>query len=375
VPVPPWKKRQDDGEGDQQDDDPFHTSVGGLVGHLVVDALECPLLVENPRIPLRHAKRAPPLPRQGLVCPVERIIKASVQIAHLKQLNVREFQGDSHVIPLIDDRHIRSTERDTARQGMARLLLGEYLLLSTQDLRDLLCTRRTQLMHVTRGCAGFNLEDGIILVVSLSKKFTLTDMVTGIAYTGVFCLVMCQFVPHRGRKGICLSVVACGPRTRGNFSAAASRHEQEVISLLIEGRTAEELVFHEIATGARDDLARATDIARSMVMHCGMSEKLGPLTYERGHRPQFLDPMLPLPRREVSEEKAHDIGCEVRTLIGEAHEHAQKILETERHTLDTLAHLLLKTATIEGDELRAIMDAGRQQARTHAIAMRVYQLS
>jgi hypothetical protein len=58
---------------------------------------------------------------------------------------------------------------------MARLLLGEYLLLSTQDLRDLLCVRRAQPMHVTRGCEGFNLEDGIILVVSLSKKFTLTD--------------------------------------------------------------------------------------------------------------------------------------------------------------------------------------------------------
>jgi Peptidase family M41 len=258
---------------------------------------------------------------------------------------------------------------------MARLLLGEYLLLSTQELRDLPCVRRAQLMHVARGCEGFNLEDGIILVVSLSKKFTLTDMVTGIAYTGVFCLVMCQFVPHRGRKGICLSVVACGPRMKGNFSAAASRHEQEVISLLIEGRTAEELVFHEIATGARDDLARATDIARSRVMHCGMSEKLGPLTYERGHRPPFLDPPLPLPQLEVSEETTRDIDCEVRTLIGEAHERAQKILETERHTLDTLAHLLLKTATIEGDELRAIMDAVRQQARTHAIAMRVYQLS
>jgi hypothetical protein len=54
--------------------------------------------------------------------------------------------------------------------------------------------------------------------------------VAGIAYTGVFCLVMCQFAPHRERKRICSSAVACGPRMGGTFSAAASRHEQEVIS-------------------------------------------------------------------------------------------------------------------------------------------------
>jgi cell division protease FtsH len=67
------------------------------------------------------------------------------------------------------------------------------------------------------------------------------------------------------------------------------------LSVLIEGRTAEELVFHEISTGAHDDLARATDIARSMVMRYGMSEKHDPLTYERGYRPQSLEPTPPLP--------------------------------------------------------------------------------
>ncbi len=168
---------------------------------------------------------------------------------------------------------------------------------------------------------------------------------------------------------------------RGNFSAVASRHEQEVISfyeashalvaeslphvdrvhrisiiprgiaalgytlqlpiedrdlmtrpelldrltVLMGGRTAEELVFHEISTGAHDDLARATDIARSMVMRYGMSEKLGLLTYERGHRPQFLDPTPPLPQLEVSEETARDIDCEVRTLIAEAHAIARRV--------------------------------------------------
>jgi cell division protease FtsH len=88
-----------------------------------------------------------------------------------------------------------------------------------------------------------------------------------------------------------------------------------------------------------------------------------------------LDPTPLFPRLEVSEETTRDIDCEVRTLIAEAHKHAQKILETERETLDALAHLLLKKETIEGDKLRAIMDAGRQQARAPAIATRVSQRS
>jgi cell division protease FtsH len=129
------------------------------------------------------------------------------------------------------------------------------------------------------------------------------------------------------------------------------------LTVLMGGRTAEELVFQEISTGAQDDLARATDIARSMVLQYGMSERLGPQTYEQGHPSLFLDPMMPRPRLEVSEETCRDIDHEVHTLIAEAHERAHKILEAQRPTLDKLAHLLLERETVEGDELRAMMQA------------------
>jgi cell division protease FtsH len=129
------------------------------------------------------------------------------------------------------------------------------------------------------------------------------------------------------------------------------------LTVLMGGRTAEELVFQEISTGAQDDLARATDIARNMVLQYGMSEKLGPQTYEQGHPSLFLDPTMPRPRLEVSEETARDIDREVHTLIAEAHERAHKILVAQRAILDTLAHLLLEKETIEGDELRAMMQA------------------
>jgi cell division protease FtsH len=136
------------------------------------------------------------------------------------------------------------------------------------------------------------------------------------------------------------------------------------LTVLMGGRTAEELAFHEISTGAQDDLARGTEIARSMVMQYGMSDKLGPQTYEQGHPQIFLDPTMPRPRLEVSEETARDIDREVHTLIAEAHERAHKILEVQRATLDTLARLLLEKETVEGDELRAMIGATRQHIGT-----------
>jgi cell division protease FtsH len=94
-----------------------------------------------------------------------------------------------------------------------------------------------------------------------------------------------------------------------------------------------------------------------MVLQYGMSEILGPQTYEQGHPSLFLDPMMPRPRLEVSEETCRDIDREVHTLIAESHERAHKVLEARRPTLDKLAHLLLERETVEGGELRAMMQA------------------
>ncbi len=133
------------------------------------------------------------------------------------------------------------------------------------------------------------------------------------------------------------------------------------LTVLLAGRAAEELVFQEMSTGAQDDLARATDIARHMVMQYGMSETLGPQTYEQGPPSLFLEPTLPRPPLAVSEETARDIDREVRRLIAEAHERAGKILAAQRTTLDRLAHLLLERETVEGDELRAMMQTDRHE--------------
>jgi cell division protease FtsH len=136
------------------------------------------------------------------------------------------------------------------------------------------------------------------------------------------------------------------------------------LTVLLGGRSAEELAFQEISTGAQDDLERATEIARSMVLQYGMSDTLGPLTYERGHRPLFLEPGLSLPRAEVSEATAQEIDREVRALVMDAHARAQQILASQREILETLAHTLLEKETVEGQELRTIIAATRQAACT-----------
>jgi cell division protease FtsH len=131
----------------------------------------------------------------------------------------------------------------------------------------------------------------------------------------------------------------------------------ERLTVLLAGRAAEELVFEEVSTGAQDDLERATSMARSMVAAYGMSEKLGPMTYGGGKRPQFLEEALPFPRYEASEETVREIDQEVRSLIGQARDRAREILQGRRELLDKVARLLLEKETVEGDELRELIGA------------------
>jgi cell division protease FtsH len=132
---------------------------------------------------------------------------------------------------------------------------------------------------------------------------------------------------------------------------------QDRLAVMLGGRTAEELVFGDVSTGAQDDLDRASRMARSMVAEYGMSDKLGPATYGGGRRPLLLEETLPPGRPEVSEQTMRELDEEVRGLIGDAHRRATEILGSRREVLDRLAKALLEKETIEGDELRAIIGA------------------
>jgi len=125
--------------------------------------------------------------------------------------------------------------------------------------------------------------------------------------------------------------------------------------VLLGGRSAEEIVFGEVTTGAQNDLLRATDIARAMVCEFGMSETLGLINYDGNKRPKFLDIALPQERGLYSEETALKIDGEIKRIISEAHATARQILTERRDAVDTIARRLLSVEVMEGDELRQIL--------------------
>jgi cell division protease FtsH len=134
-----------------------------------------------------------------------------------------------------------------------------------------------------------------------------------------------------------------------------TREELEAkMAVLLGGRSAEEVVFGQISTGAADDLSRVTEIARSMVTRYGMLPELGPLAYET--EPNGYLPGIPqLPRRLYSEETAHDIDLAVRGLVEAAHGRARRILEANRALLEEGARELLAKETLADPELQIFL--------------------
>jgi len=137
-----------------------------------------------------------------------------------------------------------------------------------------------------------------------------------------------------------------------------SSHElTEKMTILLGGRAAESIIFGDISTGAADDLAKATDIARSMVTRYGMDEQLGMVSLE-SERSAFLDSAIDLAmtRRDFSEETAREIDCAVRRLVGDAFDRAVAILERHRDALEDAAERLLEAETLSGSELPELTD-------------------
>jgi cell division protease FtsH len=128
----------------------------------------------------------------------------------------------------------------------------------------------------------------------------------------------------------------------------------DAMTMLLGGRTAEELVFGEPTTGASDDIERCTEIARSMVTTYGMSDVLGPQQLRSQPKGEvFLG-------RETGHEAAHSdevagqIDAEVRALVDGAHDRARHILSTHRATLDRLASALVEKETLDDADLAEV---------------------
>jgi cell division protease FtsH len=132
----------------------------------------------------------------------------------------------------------------------------------------------------------------------------------------------------------------------------------DTLAMTLGGRTAEEVVFGEITTGAADDIERATRIARSMVTEFGMSEKLGLQRFVGRDGEPFLGRDAAR-SAEHSDELAARIDEEIARILDEAHERARRVLEEHRDVLDNLAAKLLERETLSDEELAtALAGAG-----------------
>jgi cell division protease FtsH len=99
-----------------------------------------------------------------------------------------------------------------------------------------------------------------------------------------------------------------------------------------------------------------------MVREYGMSERLGPLTFERERRPLFLETMLPPTTKDYSEATAQEIDQEVSALVEKAYHRAKEILEGKRDILEKVAKVLLEKEVLEGEDLRRLLNEKEKES-------------
>lgn len=137
-----------------------------------------------------------------------------------------------------------------------------------------------------------------------------------------------------------------------------TREELEAkMMVLLGGRTAEHIIFGHLSTGAADDLAKVTDIARSMVTRYGMEEKLGHLVYEEERSTFLPTPQAARQPRSYSESTAREIDCAVRAIVDKAFARTVALLEKRRHLLEVTAQQLMEKETLNEEELAGVRQA------------------
>ena len=126
------------------------------------------------------------------------------------------------------------------------------------------------------------------------------------------------------------------------------------MAVMLGGKAAEEIIFGEASTGAKNDLDKATEMATSMVKAYGMSDKLGPVSFDKG-RPLFLETPWSQPK-EYSESTAKEIDEEVKQILTESFSKAKTVLGERVEKLKQIAGVLLEKEVLEGDELKRLVE-------------------
>jgi len=153
----------------------------------------------------------------------------------------------------------------------------------------------------------------------------------------------------RGRAG---GYTLALPTEDRNYMRRSELTDQ--LAMLMGGRAAEELIFVDPTTGASNDIEKATEQARRMVMEYGMSDELGPMKYGKNHAEVFLGRDYSS-QQDYSNEVAAAIDDEVRALLGQGHDEARRILTTHIDALHRLADRLIEVETLAADEIVEIL--------------------
>jgi cell division protease FtsH len=133
------------------------------------------------------------------------------------------------------------------------------------------------------------------------------------------------------------------------------------MAMTLGGRAAEELVFHEVTTGAANDLEKVTSISKQMIMRYGMSEKLGPRVLGRNHDLPFLGREMAA-EPDYSEEMAREIDDEIRRVIEDAHETALRVLREHMEVLHRLSAILIERETIDKEQFERLLAGESEEA-------------
>ena len=213
------------------------------------------------------------------------------------------------------------------------------------------------------------LEEGIMRVIAGPEKKTrlLSEEERKItAYHELGHAIVGHYLEHTDEvhkisiisRGQALGYTISLPREDRYLTTKTALMEQ--LAMTLGGRAAEELVFHEVTTGAANDLEKVTSIAKQMIMRYGMSEKLGPRVLGRNHDMPFLGREMGA-EPDYSEEIAREIDDEIRRVIEEAHQLAVTTLKTHMDELHKLSGLLIERETIDKDQFERLL-AGEDPA-------------
>ena len=155
-------------------------------------------------------------------------------------------------------------------------------------------------------------------------------------------------------RGRALGYTQALPENEKYLSSKAELKDR--LAMLMGGRVAEELIFKDPTTGASNDIEKATDIARRMVMEFGMSDKLGPMLFGKGSNEVFLGRDYGR-QQDYSDEVASSIDGEVKILLNDAHDIAGKILKKFKKQMDAMVEVLMEKETIDRDEVARIFNS------------------